>query len=174
MAAIFTVRPACGADHAGVTRMLQRSYPELMRAHYDADLLAAAIPIITTAQPALLESGAYFVAETDDGTIIGSGGWTHEKPGTQDVEPGVAHIRHFGVDPGWTRRGVGRRIYERCAADATRQDVREFACYSSRNGEAFYASLGFRTVGPIDVPMPQDILFPSILMTADLNHGAGS
>ncbi len=134
-----------------------------MAGAYDAALLARALPMMMQASPGLLAGGTYFVAEIDD-TVVGCGGWSVGQPGTGAVELGVAHIRHFATGQPWIGRGVGRVIYARCETTARAAGMRQFQCYASRNGEAFYASLGFYRIAAIQVPMGADLTFPSIHM----------
>jgi len=123
---------------------------------------------MTVAQPKLLESGSYYVAESSDGAIIGCGGWTKERPGTSEIRAKVGHIRHFGVHPDWARCGVGKALYARCEIDARDAGITKFECYSSLNGEAFYSALGFRRVAQIEVDMFEGVRFPSVHMIADI------
>ena len=162
-----SVRVARPDDAAPVERVLQASYPALMAAAYEVALLARALPVMTRASPRLLASGTYFVAELD-GAIVGCGGWSHEKPGSSSVEPGIGHIRHFGTDAAWTGRGVGRAIYARCEATARTAGVVQLQCYASRNGVSFYAALGFAQIAPIDVSMGPDLVFPSVHMSRSI------
>lgn len=160
----FTIRPTRPDDKAVVEAILNASYPTLMAGAYDAGLLARALPRITRANPALLASGTYFVAECR-GEPVGCGGWSCERPGTGMVEIDLGHVRHFATLPDFLGRGVGRALYGRCASQAWSAGVRRLECYSSLNGEPFYAALGFARLGPIDVAMGPDVIFPSILMT---------
>lgn len=156
----FDVRVAHPEDAATVTALLQASYPALMSPAYDPALLARILPMITVAQPSLLASGSYYIAEAD-GEAIGCGGWTAQRPGTTEIDPGTAHLRHFAVVAARAGQGVGRALYERCEADALRAGVRRLECYSTLNGTAFYAALGFTSLGEIDVPIG-DERFPSV------------
>jgi len=160
------IRTASLDDSDNTTTLLRKSYPALMRGAYEDAILDAALPAMTVAQPALLQSGSYYVAETPKGEIVGCGGWTKERPGSGEILAGVGHIRHFGVHPEWTRRGVGRAIYTRCREDARAAGMRSFECYSSVNGETFYAALGFESLKKIDVEMQDCITFPSVHMAA--------
>lgn len=164
----ISVRPATLADSDDVSALLQDSYPTLMRRAYDHSVLAANLPFMTVAQPKLLQSGSYYVAESSTGAVIGCGGWTRERPGTGEVMTGLGHIRHFGVHSDWTRRGVGRAIYTRCLNDARNEGLQKFECYSSLNGESFYSALGFERLGLIEVKMPGDVRFPSIHMVSEI------
>lgn len=162
------VRIASPADHDNVSSLLLASYPTLLRGAYEDALLDAVLPAMTAAQPALLESGSYYVAETAAGFVVGCGGWTRERPGDGEVQEGLAHVRHFGVHPEWTRQGIGGAIYARCREDAKKAGVTKFECYSSINGEAFYAALGFERLEVIKVKMINDIDFPSVRMLATI------
>ena len=159
----LTLRIATPADTAAVAHVLVHSYPPLMAGAYDPGLLERALPLITRPHPRLLAGGTYYLAEAD-GEAVGCGGWSWECPGGTEVEPGLAHIRHFATHSGWTGRGIGRALYERSERDARAAGAERFECQASLNGEPFYAALGFARVGPIEVAMPRNVAFPSILM----------
>jgi N-acetylglutamate synthase-like GNAT family acetyltransferase len=144
--------------------LLESSYPVLMAAAYDEALLAPALRLMTKASVPLLASGTYYVAETRDGAIIGCGGWTRERPGTGTVEPGLGHVRHFGVYPAYTHRGVGRTIYRLCEAGARSAGVTVFECYASLNAEKFYSALGFESIHRMDLELQPGVTLPAMLM----------
>ena len=144
--------------------MLEASYPALMSSSYDADTLADGLSVMTKANPALLSSRTYYVAESGERAIVGCGGWSLERPGTTEVEPGLAHIRHFATHPSWIGQGIGRSIYAKCAEHARAAGVHRFECYASLNAEGFYAALGFRPVRNIEVQLGAHIELPGVLM----------
>ena len=76
----LTLRRARLSDLAAVDRLLQRSYPRLLRADYPPSTMVLALPIIARARPELLASGRYFVVEAEDGDILGAGGWSLGAP----------------------------------------------------------------------------------------------
>lgn len=161
----IVVRPSTSSDEATVNQLLERSYSTLMQAGYDQVELTKLLPIIGKANPSLLASGTYYLAETATGAIVGSGGWTVERPGDSKLSPALgvppapglppatAHIRHFATHPGWTGQGVGRAIFDRCAGDARSSGITRFECYASLNAVDFYAKLGFKAIDRIDVPI---------------------
>lgn len=159
---------ATGDDAAAVSRLLERSYGELMAGHYPAHLLASALPFITKANPALLESGRYALIEDEDGALLAAGGWSAERPGSREVEAGLAHIRHFAVHPAKVRYGLGRRLYDWCATAARDRAFTRFECHSSRNAETFYAALGFKRVGERPIALAPDVVIPAIVMTKEI------
>lgn len=161
------LRVATPDDHAAASALFSRSYPALMAQAYPADLLALALPIITKANDALLASGRYAVIESGGGTLVACGGWSRERPGSGEVTPGLAHIRHFATDPAWVGQGLGRRLYDWCTETARAEGMTSFECHSSLNAENFYRALGFerRRMFNIDLDTCQ---VPAILMTREI------
>jgi GNAT superfamily N-acetyltransferase len=164
----FLVRAASPSDADAVGVLLRASYALLLAPGYEPEMLARALPLMTKANPALLSSGTWYVAQAPgaDGALAGCGGWTLQRPGApyEPVDPALGHLRHFAVHPGWTRMGVGRALCSRCTADARAVGVHAFECYATTVAETFYRALGFETVGPLAVPMTNDIDLPSIRM----------
>jgi GNAT superfamily N-acetyltransferase len=159
----IAIRAATPDDAEAVSALLAASYPALLAGAYDPDLLARALPLMTAANPKLLASGTYQLA-ISNGEVVGAGGWTKERPGTGEIEPGVGHIRHFGVRADQAGKGVGRRLFDHCVADARGAGITTLESCSTLNGERFYAALGFVVVKPIDAPLSADVALPSILM----------
>jgi GNAT superfamily N-acetyltransferase len=166
MAEHIMVRVAGPDDAEAIGAVLRASYPKLMAPAYPADVLARALPFMVRANPALLRSGTYYLAATPDGTAVGCGGWTFERPG----EPGSAidaaqgHIRHFATHPDWVRHGIGRALFGRCVADARAVGVQRFECYASIVAQSFYTALGFMVVGPMTIELEPGLMFPSLRM----------
>ena len=77
----FAVRPATKSDMDAIDGLLSRSYPALLKADYAPSILVTAVPRMTKAQPALIKSGTYYVAEDPCGALLGAGGWTFALPG---------------------------------------------------------------------------------------------
>jgi N-acetylglutamate synthase-like GNAT family acetyltransferase len=164
----FSVRVARSADIKGVDELLKASYPALMASAYDPEVLAPALKLMTRANPTLLVSGTYYVAESTSGLIVGCGGWTRERPGTTIVEPALGHIRHFGTHFEWARRGVGRAIYQLSENVARAAGVKCFEAYSSLNGESFYRALGFGRVREMDMELSPQVFLRAVLMRRDI------
>jgi GNAT superfamily N-acetyltransferase len=175
---IGTLRIATPEDADAVTRLLQRSYPELMRASYDDEVLTAALPLITSANPTLLASGTFYLVEFE-GEVEACGGWTPERPPGDLVASAIdpdgaassvafegeaAHLRHFATDPAHTGRGLGREIVERCLADARARGLARFECLSSLNAEPFYARLGFERLALVQLRLTEGVELPSVYM----------
>ena len=153
------IRPSGSRDLAAVDALLARSYPALLKADYPPSIMVTAVPLVSRAQPALITSGTYYVAETEAGEIVGAGGWT-PKPRRR----GVADIRHVVTDHRRVRQGIGRRLITHVLGAAYETGIRSFDCWATRTAVPFYQSLGFVALGPIEVPLSGGIRFPAIQM----------
>jgi N-acetylglutamate synthase-like GNAT family acetyltransferase len=164
----YELRVATLEDAVAVDRLLQVSYAKLMATSYDEESLAPALKLLTKANPSLLGSGTYYLAELPTGFLVGCGGWTLERPGTGSIEPRVGHVRHFAVHPDWTRRGIGRAIFNSCERAAREAGVRTLECYSSLNAEKFYRSLDFKRIRWMDIELQPHVVLRTVLMRRDL------
>jgi GNAT superfamily N-acetyltransferase len=161
------VRVATSDDLDLLSGLIAASYATLDDGSYDRGNLAAAMPAISKANPKLLTSGTYFVAEID-GDAAGCGGWTFDKPGSGDLAEGVAHIRHFATHPAHLRKGVARLLLDRCLADAHAAGARLMKSQSTLPAEQFYAAAGFRRVRQIEVQAGTGVMLPAIEMEREL------
>ena len=160
----ISLRVATGADEATVNGLLDACYPLLMREAYDPETFARALPRMVRINPALLESGTFYLAVTDGDAIVGCGGWTLEPPGGGTVKREVGHIRHFATHPERTSQGVGRTIYEACERGALRRDLRRFEVFASLNSQGFYGEMGFTRKRRIAVQLSEQVFLPAVLM----------
>jgi hypothetical protein len=76
----ITIRPTSSADLPRVDALLRESYPALLKHDYPPSVLVTALPIISRANPSLLRSGTYYVAEDGEGEALAAGGWSHSGP----------------------------------------------------------------------------------------------
>ncbi len=153
------LRPSTLADLAAVDMLLARSYPRLLAADYPPSIMVTAVPLISKAQPALLSSGTYYVVEEADHGIVGAGGWSADR-----TRRDLAHVRHVATDDRHLRRGIARMIVCHAIDMAAKSGRPVMECWSTRTAVGFYQSLGFRELGPIDVPLSPGLSFPSMRM----------
>lgn len=163
------IRAANATDTNAVSILLEASYSLLLASTYDRSKLDLALPYMVKANPKLLVSGTYYVAELDTGTIVACGGWTVAKPGTGEIVEGEAHIRHFAVHPDRIKCGIGTALLTRCIKDARSGGVHKLHCFSTLNAEPFYRRLGFQTIDLINVPMTPTVDFPAVLMQLEIS-----
>lgn len=105
----ITIRPATRQDISRLDDLYRRSYARLLAADYPPSTLVFALPAIARAQPELIASGLYFVAESGT-ALLGAGGWSQAMPGGAGRVPGVGYVRHLATDPDAARRGIGTRL----------------------------------------------------------------
>lgn len=166
----LTFRPAVPPDLSGVDALLARSYPKLLAADYPPSVLVTALPLISRARPELMHCGTYWVAVEAGGGIVAAGGWTLGAPDGAGVIASIGHVRHVVTDTSRVRRGIGRALMERAMEQAREAAIVRLDCLSTRTAVPFYAALGFRSLGDVDVALRPGIVFPAVKMVCDLMH----
>ena len=95
-----------------------------------------------------------------------------------DPEREPARIRAFFVRPDWARRGLGRRLFERCEAAARAAGFRGLALVATMPGEPLYRALGFRVDQRFALTLPDGVEVPVAHMSRPIDlaawPGAGS
>lgn len=138
----FALRVATPADEAALSDVLYASYSTVLSGWYRPEALKTAARFMGRAQPALLASGRYLVAERD-GRILGCGGWSREAPGGGGLIPRLSHVRHFATHPDHLGQGVGGAVLARSLDEARQDGAVEMEAISTLAAEAFYAHNGF-------------------------------
>jgi GNAT superfamily N-acetyltransferase len=161
------IRAATPDDEEVLTHLITASYARLDNGAYEAERLMAALPVMSRANPKLLASGTYYVAESD-GEPAACGGWTIDKPGTGEIIEGVAHIRHFATHPDHLRKGIARMLLDRCISEAGAAGLKLMKSQATLPAEPFYAAAGFRRVALIEVEMGPDARLPAVDMERPL------
>ncbi|WP_096785003.1 GNAT family N-acetyltransferase [Rhodobacter sp. CZR27] len=156
VASDIRLRPARPADLAAVDALFAHSYARLLRADYPPSVLVTAVPLLARAQPALLASGRYWLAEGQDG-ILGAGGWSLRAPGQGEIRHLVTHASRI-------REGIGTAILRRVIDQAREAGVTRLDCLATRTAVPFYESVGFRRLGEVEVPLRPGIGFPAVRM----------
>jgi GNAT superfamily N-acetyltransferase len=64
----------------------------------------------------------------------------------------------------WTRRGLGTRILDACAAAARAEGFTDLALMATMPGVALYRSWGFTDEQPQDLVMPDGVMMPGVAM----------
>ena len=89
------------------------------------------------------ERARLVVGYADDGNPVATARW---RAATHDEEL-VAKLERFAVLPAHRGRGYGRRLVEVVTEDARQAGFRVHVLHAQRQVEAFYAALGFQTIG---------------------------
>ena len=127
---------------------------------YPPSTLVLAVPLIARAQPRLLASGRFTLAEAD-GVPVGAGGWS-------PAGPGCAAVRHLVTDHRRVRQGIGRAVLGRAMAEARAEGVSEMVADATLTAVPFYAALGFRQIASVSVTLRPGIEFRAMRMRRSL------
>ncbi len=162
------IRTASMADLSALDRLFQRSYLRLLAPDYPPSVLMTAVPVIARAQPDLVRSGLFFVAETDAGALAAAGGWSLTAPGGRPSPRGTGHVRHVATDPDRTRQGAGRALMEHILLTAKASGMAQMQCLSTLTAVPFYDAMGFVAQGDTMIPLRGGLTFPAVAMARAL------
>ncbi len=164
----FEIRVAQIEDASAVSKLLAASYGQFLRAAYHPKVLAAALPILSSARPELLASRSYFVAQTGGGEIIAAGGWSWQGPVGGATPLDMGHIRHVAVAPAFVGCGIGRVLLGHVREDALCERVRVLSCISTINAQHFFQRAGMTRRCEVALTLAPGISFPAIDMRLNL------
>ncbi|MGH1330900.1 MAG: GNAT family N-acetyltransferase [Paracoccaceae bacterium] len=164
--AYFSIRTARPHDFDAVDRLLSRAYPALLRADYDRETLADILPLIARANPRLLASGTYYVAEGPGGALVGAGGWSWVGPQGGVGPADMAHIRHVVTHQDHTRLGIGRALMRHAMGAAKGAGARILHCQSTLTAAPFYRALGFDHIADIELHLCPGVSFGAVHLRA--------
>lgn len=88
-----------------------------------------------------IRTGDFWVAEAPDGAVIGC---IRLQKGP---DTGYGELSTCFVDPDWQGRRVGRAMFDRLWARVRQIGLKTVGVDADPNAEAFYARMGFRTIG---------------------------
>ena len=164
----ITIRPTLARDLPRVDALLQASYTTLLRPDYPPSVLVTALPLIARANPALLRSGTYFLAEDGDRRALAVGGWSQTGPQGGIGPRDLGHVRHVATDPEMLRRGLATGILERCFREARGAGMTWLLAQATRTAVPFYRAMGFEDRAEIEVTLRPGITFPAVEMACAL------
>lgn len=162
----FRLRLAAPADVPAISRLIAASVRGLSAGYYSETQVESALRHLFGPDTQLIADGTYYVVEAEDGGLAAAGGWSRRQTlhgGDQwkagedavlDPARDAARIRAFFVHPAWARRGLGRRLFDRCAVDAFAAGFRRLELTATLPGEPLYRALGFIADERSMVPMP--------------------
>ena len=165
----LTSRLAAHADLPRLRPLIDAAIGELQRGFLDPAQIAASRSIMGL-DTQLIDDGTYFVVEAD-GQLAGCGGWSRRAtlyggdhsggrdPALLDPAREPAKVRAMYTRPGFTRRGVGRLILDRCEAAAAAEGFTTLELMGTLAGRPLYETAGFTVVEHVTetsggVPVP--------------------
>lgn len=175
-----TLRLATDQDVPALRVLIEASVRGLSGGVYSPSQIESALRFVFGPDSQLIADGTYYVVVAPPGQLVAAGGWSRRQTlyggdqmkGSADplldprTEP--ARIRAFFVDPAWARRGLGRRLFERCAGDAVVAGFQAFELMATLPGEPLYRALGFREVDRLEARLPDGTLLPVVRMARPL------
>jgi GNAT superfamily N-acetyltransferase len=186
----LALRPACADDLPAIEALIARSARALSVGFYSDAQIAGLLLHVFGADTQLVRDGTYYVIRTGTGELAAAGGWSRRRTlygGDRmkdaedpllDAEREPARIRAFFVHPDWARRGLGRRLFERCEAAARAAGFRALALVATRPGEPLYRALGFRVDHRFALALPDGVEVPVAHMSRPIDlvapAGAGA
>ncbi|HJR53877.1 MAG TPA: GNAT family N-acetyltransferase [Gemmatimonadota bacterium] len=170
------IRKATLDDRPVLADLIARSARGLSRGDYTGEQIESALGTgVFGVDSALIVDGTYFVAEAGGG-IVGCGGWSRRRTlfggdrfaerEAEELDPRSepARIRAFFVDPKWSRRGIGKRILERCESDARAHGFRSAELMATLPGEKLYGALGYGVVERAEYEMDDGVMIALVRM----------
>lgn len=169
------------ADLPALADLIQASVRGLSRGTYTEEQVESALRHVFGVDTQLIADGTYHVVTAEDGTLAAAGGWSRRRTlygGDQmkevedpllDPQREPARIRAFFVHPAWARRGLARRLFERCAGEAMKAGFRQLELMATLPGEPLYRALGFEGVESTEAVLPDGVRLPLVRMTRVLS-----
>ena len=180
MAEHYRVRPAERSDIPAIERLIERSVRELSVTYYDAAQIESALEFMFGVDSQLGDDGTDHVIDVN-GELVAAGGWSRRqtlfggdqwKHGADELldparEP--ARIRAFFVDPSWSRRGLGRALFDACLRDAKAAGFRRLELMATMPGEPLYRALEFIADERIELALPDGVRVPLVKMSRPID-----
>lgn len=183
---VVVLRQATAADIAPLNALIDVSVRQLAVGYYTPAQIESAMQYMFGVDSQLVVDGTYFVIEVD-GVRAACGGWSgrqtlfggdqhkadqhkadqqlphgHHIAADAPIDPATmpARIRAFFVHPHFARRGLARRLYEHCAAEARAAGFRSLELMGTLPGVPLYRTLGFETLEAVPVRLPDGVVVP--------------
>jgi GNAT superfamily N-acetyltransferase len=165
------LRPATLDDIAAISELIADSVRGLSRGFYTDTQAESALRYVFGVDSQLIADGTYYVIEDNDG-LAAAGGWSYRLHlyGGDQTKAGedaqlnpvkdAARIRAFFVAPRAARRGMARRIYERCVAAARERGFTHLELVATMPGVPLYRALGFEMGDEYALSLPDGVQLP--------------
>lgn len=161
------IRRADSRDLDAIAALQTRSIMALGREVYDEETCEAWARMGRQIRHTLLDSGTFFVAESD-GDLIGVAGWTQDSR-----EPDSAWPRFVFVDAAHARRGIGRNLMTTIERSVVAAGRTRLMLWASLNAVGYYEALGYRVMKPARWPLGGGIEMEHLLMEKVLASTGG-
>lgn len=172
----YIIRKAHLVDRERIKELIAESARGLSREYYSDEQIEAAIRTVFGVDTDLIVDGTYLIAESGN-QAVGCGGWSKRKTlfgGDQfssrdqsqlDPRFDPAKIRAFFIHPDFARRGIGRRILDRCETEAANSGFRSIELMATLPGIPFYKSCGYRERDILELDLGSGVTLKLLRMT---------
>ena len=158
-------RTALKEDIPAIRELIGASVRQL-QVEYSPAQREAALETVFTVDSMLIADGTYLLALSDEGQLVGCGGWSKRKtlyggdhqvgsvePELSDPTRDAAKIRAIFVHPNFARQGIGSALMKESEVEAISYGFDKFEMGSTLSGVALYSLKGYREVETIQVPV---------------------
>jgi GNAT superfamily N-acetyltransferase len=171
------LRLATPEDVPALRVLIGRSVRGLSADVYTGPQIESALRYVFGPDSKLIADGTYYVIDSPAGGLAAAGGWGRRRTlyggdqtkGDDDplLDPATepARVRAFYVGPDWARRGLARRLFERCASDAFRAGFKALELMATLPGVPLYLALGFTAAEETAAHLPDGEALPLVRMT---------
>jgi GNAT superfamily N-acetyltransferase len=173
------LRVATVDDVPQIQALIADSVRVLSRGYYSQAQAESALKHVFGVDSQLIQDESYYVIEDEQG-LVAAGGWSRRKhlyggdqtKGAEDAEldpaRDPARIRAFFVAPRAARRGMGRRLYDHCAAAAAAYGFARLELAATMPGVPFYRALGFEMGEHYSISFPDGLDLPLVNMRREI------
>jgi len=157
-----------------LTVLMQASIRQLLPQFLSPEEVEASFAVMGL-DSQLIEDGTYFVVKAD-GVVAGCGGWSrratlfggNHSAGRDarllDPATEAARVRAMYTDPGFVRRGIGRKILALCEDAARAEGFTKAELGATMGGKPLYEAAGYQPIELMQVPTPSGITVPILRM----------
>jgi len=175
------LRLATHTDIPKLRELIEQSVRALSVGYYTSPQIESALRYVFGPDTQLIADQTYYVIESENGTLVAAGGWSRRRTlyggdqmkETEDplLDPATepARIRAFFVHPAWTRRGLGRQLFDQCEVDAAQAGFRAFELMATLPGEPLYRALGFTQLERSETRLPDGEMLPVVRMNRSIS-----
>ena len=174
-------RPATHEDLPQIEAFIALSMRVLAGRDYSHEQVESAILYLMGVDSRLIDDGTYTVAVID-GDVVAAGGWSKRQalygrgdastpaadPCWLDPKRDAARLRALFVHPNWARHGLGRLLVRLAEYGARDHGFRSMELVATLTGHGLYEACGYRAIKPVEITLPDAVLFPGIMMRKSL------
>lgn len=177
----FKLRKATANDKGAIEVLIADSVRGLSLGDYNEEQIELSIKTVFGVDTELIADRTYFIAETDDGKIVGCGGWSKRKTlygasvyaqsrNSTLLDPvfDAAKIRAFFIDPNFARKGIGKAILEACEQEARSFGFKFAEMMATLPGVKLYKVCGYVGNEEVKIPVGENVDIICIKMRKDL------